>query len=237
MKRQMTKKILLGLTTTPGSDWREKIREIDMFGIKEIALFPTCLEYAERQELYRLLEKSVLEKIFFTHLREDMLLEEIDYLKKRYKCNLFNIHSYNTRIILPNVLEQFTDQIYVENAGKTDELEKVADKFAGLCIDFAHWESGSIQGENFYKHFPEFIRKYKIGFAHLSAINEKQVFVSWDKEHKPHYDLHKMDSISQFDYIKKYIKYLPEILGIEIENSFKEQLTVKEYLEKIINEK
>jgi hypothetical protein len=37
--------------------------------------------------------------------------------------------------------------------------------------------------------------------------------------------------------LKKYVEYLPDILGIELENSFKEQLEIKKYLEKIVNEK
>ena len=32
----------------------------------------------------------------------------------------------------------------------------------------------------------------------------------------------------------KYIKYLPKYISIELENSFAEQLKVKEYLDKII---
>ena len=33
----MNQKILLGLTTTKGSDWRGKVKEIDKLGLKEIA--------------------------------------------------------------------------------------------------------------------------------------------------------------------------------------------------------
>lgn len=36
------------------------------------------------------------------------------------------------------------------------------------------------------------------------------------------------------DYVKKYKKYLSDIISIELENSFKEQLKVKQYLEKIL---
>jgi len=36
--------ILLGLTTTPRSDWRGKVEEIKKFKIKELALFPTFLK-------------------------------------------------------------------------------------------------------------------------------------------------------------------------------------------------
>ncbi len=229
--------ILLGLTTTPGSDWREKIKEIDRFGTKEIALFPTYLQHKDRQELYDRLEKTGLETIVFTHLREeDMKPEEINYLIERYHCKLFNIHPYRFGTLPPECLDQFRDKIYIENAGPIDKLEEIAEKYAGLCVDFAHFEAGNIMGENDYKNFEKMIEKFKVGFAHISAVREEPVFVSWDKEHKPHYDLHTLDDLNQLDYLKKYKEYLPEILGIELENSFDEQIKIKAYLEKMINE-
>lgn len=236
--RDLRPNILLGLTTTPGSDWREKINEIDRFGIKEIAFFPTYLEYKERQELYNLLEKTGLERIVFTHLREeDMKPDEVNYLTEQYGCELFNIHPYRFGILPPECLDQFKDQIFIENAGPIDRIEEIAKKYAGLCVDFAHFEAGRITGEKEYENFPELIKKYRVGFAHISAVREKPVFVSWDEEHKPHYDLHTLDHLSQLNYLKKYVEYLPDILGIELENSFKEQLEIKKYLEKIVNEK
>lgn len=68
----MKHKILLGLTTTPKSDWREKVKEIEKFGIKELALFPTFLSPDERKELYTLLEKTKIKNIPHVHLRDDM---------------------------------------------------------------------------------------------------------------------------------------------------------------------
>jgi hypothetical protein len=65
----MERKILLGLTTTPRSDWREKIREIDELGLEEAALFPTFIHLPERKELYGLLEKTGIKKAPHVHLR------------------------------------------------------------------------------------------------------------------------------------------------------------------------
>jgi len=234
------KQIFLGLTTTPGSDWREKIKEINRFEIKEIALFPTYLVPEQRQEPYALLEKTDLENIIFTHLRsEDMGSDEINYLQKQFHCELFNIHANKNRIILSAQpeLEKFRNQIYVENAGDLDPLEEFAKHYAGLCIDFAHWEAGKLQKDESYKLFPETVKKFEVGFAHISAVREKPIFVSWDEKHKPHYDLHTLDDLKQLDYLKKYAEYLPDILGIELENSFEEQLNIKKYLEEMINGK
>jgi hypothetical protein len=34
--------------------------------------------------------------------------------------------------------------------------------------------------------------------------------------------------------MKKYVKYLPSLVSIELENSFEQQLKVKEYLKKTL---
>ncbi|MDD5464316.1 MAG: hypothetical protein PHP62_04145, partial [Candidatus Moranbacteria bacterium] len=67
----MKHEILLGLTTTPKSDWRGKVEEMKKFGIKQIALFPTFLKIDDRKELYKLLEDIDGLEIPHVHLRDD----------------------------------------------------------------------------------------------------------------------------------------------------------------------
>ncbi len=100
----MVKNILLGLTTiTVGGEWKKKVKEIDELGVKEIALFPTGLNIAERKELYQLLENTKLEKIPHVHLRDDMKCDELDYLVNRFKAEVFNVHSEkSTKPVLTN---------------------------------------------------------------------------------------------------------------------------------------
>ena len=43
-----------------------------------------------------------------------------------------------------------------------------------------------------------------------------------------------MYDLSELDYVKKYVKYLSPICAIELENSFKQQLEAKKYIENII---
>jgi hypothetical protein len=43
--------------------------------------------------------------------------------------------------------------------------------------------------------------------------------------------------LADFDYLKNYPrKYFPPIIALELENSLKEQLQAKEYIEKIMEE-
>jgi hypothetical protein len=74
----------------------------------------------------------------------------------------------------------------------------------------------------------ELVRDYTIGCCHVSAIKTSRL--------NPHvwfhgYDCHYLKKMKEVDYLKKYIKFLPKYVSLELENSFEEQLKVKEYIE------
>ncbi len=226
----MKKNILLSLTTTIGSDWREKIIEASALGISEISLFLTGITPEERKELYGLLEESPIKNIPFVHLRSDMSLDEIDYLIKNFETKIFNIHSSRSRYPFPANFVKYSSIIYIENANVIP-FEEELNQYAGLCLDFAHWESGILAGIPGYENLKKLADKYKIGCAHVSAIRN---YSEKDDEGVMDFSYHSFNSLEEFDYMKKYIKYLPEIISLELTNPFAEQLKAKEYLEKII---
>lgn len=226
------KKILLGLTTTPASDWRDKIEEIRRLNITEISFFPTFLKSYERKELYKLLENSPVKNIPHVHLRNDMELQEINYLVNNFKTRTFNIHSEKEYPLLHD-LSLYNSIIYVENTILPKEEE--FNKFAGICIDFSHWHDEALRNNsNYDKKMRYFVKTYKIGCCHVSAIKKEPIL---DKVIKDCliYASHWIDNLDELSYLKKYNEYLPEYISIELENSFETQLKVKEYLEKIIN--
>ena len=231
----MNHNIYLGLTTTRYSNLREKIEEIKKFSIKEIALFPTALNPDQRKELYQELEKTPVKYIPFVHLRHDSNDEEIEYFINKYQTKRFNIHS------TPDALESFAtskykDLIYIEN---TDHLRpeffSSLQEYAGLCFDVAHWEDYGIkQKDDTYVKFEDVVKQTKIGFSHLSSVMEVGYprHYEYFSYHDFHYSAHLMEKIEDMSYLKKYIEYLPEILGIELENTLAEQIEVKQYIEK-----
>lgn len=230
------KKILLGLTTTRRSDWREKINEIIKYNIKEVSLFLTSIEKEERQELYGLLEKIKDLDVFHVHLRGDMNMDELDYLFEKYNIKAFNIHPEKSKYPHPIYIEKYKDIVYVENVEEAPS-EKELYKYAGICIDFSHLEDFRLRKNNSYvEQMEKLLQKYKIGCCHISGIavaphdNEDKT-MQGVKEYSTHY----IKDISEVEYIKRYKKYLPKYISIELENSFKDQLKVKEYLEKLIN--
>lgn len=223
--------ILLGLTTTPASDWRGKIEEMKKFGIKRIALFPTFLGVNYRKELYDLLEQIEGLEIPHVHLRaQDMHDWEMVWFKK-YGAKVFNVHM-GKHVKSYNVLHPYANQIFIENhihkAISEDELENAA----GICLDFQHWERARKSNPTVADKTLQYAEKFKVGCCHISALPKWRNFLSRIlKKVGGHY----MISLDEMDYMLGFKQYLPKYVSLELENSFERQLEVKEYLEKLLN--
>ncbi len=232
------RKILLGLTTTPGSDWKEKTNEIVKYNLKEVALFPTFLKIKDRKKLYQLLEKTPLQNIPHVHLRDDMEDWEIKYFLKKYKTQVFNIHSKEKDALYLEKNPSLSSRFFVENA---DILPKsffeLVERCGGVCLDVSHfYDFGVLQKEKTYQGFLEFLKKTKVGCCHISAIQENptvQTNLGSGKKTIA-YSKHFLHKLTELNYVREYRSYLPEIISIELENSFEEQLEFKEYLRKNI---
>lgn len=236
-----SKKILVSLTTLSNiseknlnSGWKSKIEEIRENKLKETALFLTGLgSEDERKELYNALENTSVRSIPHVHLRTDIKLRELDYLFQKYNVKAFNLHSI-VDWPLKYDYGKYASMIFLENGWSIpneDELKK----FGGLCVDFAHWEAKRLEKDQEYcSEMDKIIEKHKIGCAHISAIkNEPTPMVV--NRNILEFDSHELANLKELDYIKKYKKYLPDVISIELENSIEEQLEAKKYLEKIIN--
>jgi len=219
------KKILPTITTTSGSNWKEKIEEIDKLGLQEVALFPTCLSRQQRQEMYDLIEKTGLKEIPFVHLRSDFDEEEIGWLKEKYKTQVFNTHSERLYPLKHSWDKYKKECIYLENTHlglPSDELNE----YAGICLDFSHLENDRLLFPERYNQTLEMIKNFKVGCAHLSAIRKEQ-HPDPERPEEPRYDWHLLEKISEMDYLKNYPqKYFPEFMAIELENSLEEQLEI-----------
>lgn len=233
------RKILLGLTTTQGSDWRDKIREIDELDIKELALFPTFLELEQRKELYALLEKTGLVEIPHVHLRDDMEHWELDYFVDKFNTKVFNTHG-NQGAISNFKNNRHAKKIFIENHYGVDADFKTAlAYFAGVCLDVSHWEDyGIIQGMDTYRQLPEILKTKTIGCCHVSAIRDYPMILEnyLNGEEVKVFSWHIFKELDEFDYVKKYIKYLPDLISIELENSFKEQILARDHIINLIKQ-
>ncbi len=226
--------IYLGLTTTWGSDWCAKVREINDLGIEELALFPTALEYQERQELFQLLDKSNLKRAPFVHLRTDMMRVEIDQFVNRFDSEIFNIHPSKEALQFLADNHDLAPKIYVENCLSMDYFEETLKLCAGICLDISHYEDFAlIQHTPGQDRFIELLKDYKVGCTHMPAVRKEPYEAITHGETFKVYECHTMNEMSEMDYLKKHKECLGEFNAIELNNSFLEQLQVKKYLEKI----
>lgn len=233
-------KILLGLTTTSGSGWRGKVAECQKFNIKEIALFLTGIGFAERRELYGLLENSPVKSIPHVHLRSDMQIGELDYLTQKFQTQVFNIHPKKDVYGSVGDWDRYKQNIFVENSTVTPEQEEL-ERCGGICIDFSHWQDWIIlEKEENVSKMEEAAQKFKIGCCHVSAVGNALIKTQ-DQIHPEityeNYSKHTFSDLKEFDYIKNFIEYLPELISLELENSFAEQLEAKKYLTELIAKK
>lgn len=225
--------ILLGLTTTPNSDWRGKVEEMKKFGIKRIALFPTFLPVEQRKELYGLLATIDGLEIPHVHLRnQDMEQWEMELFENKYKTAVYNIHM---RYDLTKCLEKYKNKIFIENHFKIFDEEYLT-AFAGICFDVQHHARTRIEAPKVFIQVNDLLKKYPVGCCHISAYPKlryifKRFYIGLWEKISGHY----MIDISELDYIGQYRQYLPYYISLELENSFEEQLQVKEYIERILN--
>ncbi len=223
--------MILPTITTISPDWRERIKEISKFGLKEVNLFLTCLNKEERQEIYELLKRIKITRIPFVHLRSDMEPQELDFLTKEYKTEVYNIHTNREYPLKFNHGER-KKNIYIENTFLPYDEEEVK-QFGGICLDFAHLENARVFRPEMYRQNIEIIEKYECGCNHISPGVEFSLFEKeqWLGKKHPHV----LKNLSQLDYLKRYPqKYFSGHIAMEIENSIEEQLEAIKYIKSIL---
>lgn len=228
------------LTTTPGSNWKRKAKEIDELGLREISLFPTFLDINSRKILYQLIERTKLKAIPFVHLRHDFTDDEIDYLATRWGAKCFNmhadLHAYN---FIKN--SRYQAKIFVEThyapARRKYFSEKYFKKYKipGLCADFSHLAAEELEYPVYYPKKLELIKNYSIKCCHVSAFSRRKRLDKADRSYR--FDSHEMRNVSDLNYLRKFPKkWFSNYIAIELENSFRDQLKAKKYIEKILSQ-
>ncbi len=226
--RPVSLRILPGLTTDPAFDWRDKIAEIDGIGLSEISLFPTWFEPEQRRELYAALEQTHLHAIPHVHLRHDVDRAEVDYLRERFATEVFNIHAFDSTIDFMRANPDLREIVYVENTRALDErFLRALPLCAGLCVDFAHLQDyWVLRHVPEYEGFQEHLGRYPIGCCHIGAVRDEL----WRIDGEMGYESHYMEDISQLEYLRSHLHLLPDVVSIELTNSFAEQAAVVDFI-------
>ncbi len=212
------------ITTTPGSDWKSKIKNCFL---EEICIFLTLLSKEQRTIFYNLLKKSTVKSIPFVHIRDDMNKEELVYLKEKYGTVVFNIHSGKEYPFLYNY-EEINKDIFIENVYVKTSRQELS-LFGGLCLDFAHLENDRLTDIERYEYFIDIISDFKIGCNHISAVNPHRGRP--DEKRGIRFDSHYLEDLSELSYLDNYPKhYFSNYCALELENSLQEQVDIVNYL-------
>lgn len=228
-KINFSKILCVSITGKEEIDWRNKLDEINVFKIKEVALFLEFYNKDQREKIYKALLDSKIKEIPLVHIRHDMTKDELKFLKNNYKTKYFTLHEINFQQDDILKWKGFYKNLCLEMNFDDFVSKKVkVEKINGFCVDLAHFKVGM---ETLSKDF-EYVfdrRSFKKYFDcnHLNG---------WDI--KTNRDMHTIHNLSNFDYLKTLPKFLfGKIIALETFNSIKEQLEFKEYLIRLLNDK
>ena len=217
----LEKRIFVGITDNFDGTWRKKLAEIKKFGLTEAALFLEQIRTRkEREEVYRVLEKSGLKKVPLIHIRSDMEREELKYLCEKYDNPCLTIHEVDFKDL--EKWRGFYKNIFVEfNYNDKFDGPVEVEKIGGFCVDLSHFKAAE---EKWMKEFQYVLSKSEN--KKLFACNHLNGY-SYEKND----NMHTVESLKNFDYLKTLPEFVfGDVIAIETYNSIEEQLKFKEYL-------
>jgi len=221
-----TKKLIVSITGRKKKDWRNKLKEINKYQIKEIGLFMEIFSPRERAGLLEVLKNSCVKKIPLVHIRSDTTKKEIAYLKRFFKSKYFTIHESHFHIL--KKWRGFYKDLYLE-MNTDDRVAKYVnvEKIGGFCIDLAHFKKEVTKQTKEYRYITEEMGKVKFACNHISGYSYNR-----------NTDLHTVKSVRDFDYLSTLPHNLfGSIMAFEFFNSIKEQLKYKKLLKKSLSKK
>ena len=222
-KDDFLEKIFVSVTGA-GDGWRQKVDEINKFGITQVAVFIERFEKDERQKLYCALLASSIKKVPLVHFRHDAGIDEMDFFIKNFGTQFFNIHESCFDIL--NKWKGYWDKLYLE-MNYDGQIAKNVDvsKIGGFCVDLAHLKAAITRGTDEAFYIISQKNKIKTSSNHLSGYSPER-----DE------DVHFVKNLKDFDYLPTLPKCaFGEVVAIEVDNYIADQLKFKDYCAKILN--
>lgn len=234
-KIDFNKRILVSITGQTEKEWQDKLNEInnlkglDGKKITEVALFLEIFEKDQREKIYQALLKSCIKSIPLVHIRDDIIKDELRFLKQNFKTKYFTIHEVNFQHNDILKWKGFYKQLCLEMNYDNFVSGKVKVKnIDGFCVDLAHFKAGMdrLNKDFDYVYNRKNIVKY-FDCNHLNGYNPKT-----------QKDMHTIYDLKDFDYLKTLPNFIfGKIIALEAFNSIKEQLKFKIYLTNLLKEK
>lgn len=216
--------ILVSITGKTDAEWKSKLKEIEKYKLRTIALFLEYFNKYQRSRIYRALLKTNIEQIPLVHAKNDMAREEFLFLQKNFNSKYFTIHK-NSFLHLKK-WAGLHKNLYLE-LDFADFVPKYVDvsKIGGFCVDLSHFMASRDKAtkEFYYIQKRKHIKKY-FACNHLNGYSYNRKI-----------DIHTIRKLSDFDYLKEVPDYLfGSVIAIETYNSIAEQLKFLKYVRKIL---
>lgn len=222
--KNLSKKIIIGLTGRNDTEVIEKIKSADKLRIKEAGLFLEMLEPSQRNKVYKELEKAKIKQIPLIHIRNDMTKKELDYLEKKYSPKYYTIHESTFNYL--KKWKTYYKKLFLEMNfdDHVEEYVKV-EKVGGFCIDLSHLKASQERNTKEYEYTIKKIKETKNLCNHLNGYHEVEKR-----------DIHTIKNEKEFDYLKELPKIVfGDKISLEMFNSIEEQVKYKKYLIKLLN--
>jgi hypothetical protein len=216
-----------------GSTWREKIAELEPLGIRQVGLFVTGLQKAERKGCYRellALREHHPFSISFVHAVSDMDDAEYAFLRHEFGTRWFNLHPLREFPLIHPLSDETRSFITIENSCFVDLIQiQDLQGFAGLCIDIAHLEDTRLVNPSGYGQILELCEAFPVRANHISAsiTPASEVYRGF-----PKHSSHHLAAEVELNYLSQMPKeVVGEVVALELENPLAEQLRLVEIVQ------
>lgn len=202
-------------------------------GVRECALFLTCLTSRERIRFYKECMSRFRDISFpFVHARSDMSPEEFNLLMERFGTKRFNLHATRILPITHDLGVEIRRHIFIEN---TPGLVKPDLRgFAGVCLDVSHMEDLRRLCPDVFGQTSRVVDLAGVGANHISAIASTPVT---NESGALQYSRHSSRSFEEFAYLAAYPhSWFSDFCAIELENPIDEQLQIISQIERMLGD-
>lgn len=222
--KDFNKRIFLSLTGWKMKELLVKLEELKKYKIDTACVFLSAVPANEHKALLKALDKSHLKYVPLVHLKNEIKKEDVIFFQKRFKTKHFNCHLD----FFKNKLEIDKKNLYYELHPGDNFKNIKMDEIGGFCVDIAHFMISKVKDTIDYRMLMKLKNKKKyFKCNHISGF-------TFDEKT----DLHYVTKLENFEYIRKVPKFLlGDIIALEVFESIKGQLAIKNYIVEMLNKK
>ncbi len=227
--------ILLSISCSSSSPWRNDLEKIRESQLQECALFLNELHIDERRELYKVLETLRGLVIPFVRLASDMEAWEFDFLTATCKTSIFSCPAepkfmsqivsfpkYKPFISLENPMRDSHKALFTDEALTRNE-------FSGVCLNLAILERDRRRNKKKYNSSIHTLDHHPLIATLLSPLPS-----AWFRRLLSFHS-RRLTTLSDLQYIRHIpSNQLAATLVIASENTLDEQLEIKEYIRLLV---